>query len=350
MTRPGQPAPPENGFIRLWGVEKSFKLHSGEFRALSDINLTIQRGEFVTIVGKSGSGKSTLINMIAGIDRPTRGTIQVNGTILNQLNESRLSVWRGRNLGVVFQFFQLLPMLSVLENVLLPMDLTACCPESERVERAMSLLDLVGLAQDAEKLPAALSGGQQQCAAIARALANQPPVLVADEPTGNLDSRTAERVMGIFDTLLAQKKTVIMVTHDRSLAARATRRLVISDGVLVHPAVSDAFPDLPHAAMLSLSRALRPETLTSGESWQPPQGEKPGLLLVTSGEFTARARQPISLAPGSWLSQQDRLPTPLSVRCVRDGAFHWLGEARLKDWLAQAPAGKDALSRPRSRR
>ncbi|NPV56942.1 MAG: ABC transporter ATP-binding protein [Anaerolineae bacterium] len=345
MIHTHQPNPAEDGFIRLRAVDKIFKLPSGEFHALSDINLTIQRGEFVTVVGKSGSGKSTLINMIAGIDRPSNGTIQVNGADLNQLNESRLSVWRGRNLGVVFQFFQLLPMLSVLENVLLPMDFAVCCPEAERVERAMSLLDLVGLVDVAEKLPAALSGGQQQCAAIARALANEPPVLVADEPTGNLDSRTAERVMGIFDTLLAQHKTVIMVTHDRSLAARATRRLVISDGSLVLPAISESFPDLPHTAMLALTKALKPAALRAGEAWQAPAGVKPGLVLVEDGEFQLRGSRQRSLKAGQWLSLPDRLPASTTLHCIKDGTLAWLGEDDLRAWLAQTPGGKSALTR-----
>ncbi len=219
--------------IKMQDISKVFKTPAGEFPALRGVTACFYRGEFVSVVGKSGSGKSTLVNMITGIDRPTHGQVCIGETCIQSLSESQMSAWRGRNLGIVFQFFQLLPTMTVLENVLLPMDFSNVIPAEDRQGRAMRLLDLVGLAHLADQLPGAISGGQQQSAAIARALANDPPILVADEPTGNLDTRTAEAVFDIFAGLTDQGKTVVMVTHDPGLAARTHRSLVIADGCLV---------------------------------------------------------------------------------------------------------------------
>lgn len=221
--------------VEIDNVVKIFHTPAGEFPALRGVSAKFYPGEFVSIVGKSGSGKSTLANMITGIDHPTSGTVKVGGVELHKLSESDMSIWRGRNLGIVFQFFQLLPMLTLLENVLLPMDFAGMLPPGQREERGMELLRLVGLEAEADHLPANVSGGQQQTAAIARALANDPPLLIADEPTGNLDSRTAESVFEVFTNLVAGGKTILMVTHDPSLAARTTRILHIADGVLVDP-------------------------------------------------------------------------------------------------------------------
>lgn len=284
-----QPAS-EDALIHLKEVWKVFKMPAGTFEALKNVNLTIRQGEFVSVTGKSGSGKSTLVNMITGIDRPTRGEVRVNGTLLNALSEGALSVWRGHNLGIVFQFFQLLPMLSVLENVMLPMDFCNRYDPAERESRAMALLKMVGLEKVAHKLPAALSGGQQQCAAIARALANDPPILVADEPTGNLDSRTATQVMEIFTTLVAQGKTLVMVTHDLSLAQQAHRVLVISDGELIHPAIVATWPHLSHPAMRALNRYLRDLRLPPGAALPPSRG-----VLVLQGRL-----QPVDTRPRRW--------------------------------------------------
>jgi putative ABC transport system ATP-binding protein len=223
--------------IEMVDIVKTFRTGAGEFQALRGVTVCFQRGEFVGVVGKSGSGKSTLVNMLAGIDHPTSGRVRVGQTLIHQLNESQMSVWRGRNLGIVFQFFQLLPMLTLLENVLLPMDFANLIPPAERQARAWQLLDMVGLADFSEQLPAAVAGGQQQCAAIARALANDPPIIIADEPTGNLDARTAETVFDIFLGLARTGKTIIMVTHDDQLASRTARRLEIVDGVLSDPAL-----------------------------------------------------------------------------------------------------------------
>jgi putative ABC transport system ATP-binding protein len=219
--------------IRMQGITKVFKSGAGEFTALDNINLDFYRGEFVCIVGKSGSGKSTLANMITGIDHPTRGEITIDGQVTNRLSESQMSIWRGNHLGIVFQFYQLLPTLTLLENFLLPMDFCDRYDLVEREQRALELLDLVGLRDFAEKLPNMTSGGQQQTAAIARALANDPPILIADEPTGNLDSKTAETVFELFCGLVEKCKTIIMVTHDPALAERSNRIIKLHDGRVV---------------------------------------------------------------------------------------------------------------------
>ncbi len=219
--------------IRMQNITKIFKTGAGDFLALSDINLDFYRGEFVGIVGKSGSGKSTLANMITGIDHPSKGNIIIEDRVTNKMNESDMSVWRGNNLGIVFQFYQLLPTLTLFENVMLPMDFCDQYNISERKDRAYELLRLVGLEEFAEKLPEMTSGGQQQTAAIARALANDPPILIADEPTGNLDTNTAETVFELFTNLVARGKTIIMVTHDPALANRTSRVVRLHDGRVV---------------------------------------------------------------------------------------------------------------------
>ncbi len=219
--------------IDLNAVTKAYQTDAGQFLALKGVDLHVETGEFVAIVGKSGSGKTTLINMITGLDRPTEGEILVGGTAVEKLSENQLAIWRGRTIGVVFQFFQLLPTLTALENVMLPMDFCATPAFNERRERALELLRLMEIEDQANKLPAKLSGGQQQRVAIARALATDPPILAADEPTGNLDSKTAAAVFALFERLVRLGKTVLMVTHDPDLARRAGRQLHIADGMIV---------------------------------------------------------------------------------------------------------------------
>jgi putative ABC transport system ATP-binding protein len=219
--------------IDLRRVSKSYRVASGDFTALADLDLSIAAGDFVAIVGRSGSGKTTLLNLLAGIDRQTAGEIIVAGVELARLGETALSRWRGASIGLVFQFFQLLPTLTVLENVILPMEFARIVPARERRERALELLDGVGIVEQATKLPAMLSGGQQQRAAIARALANDPPVLLADEPTGNLDSTTADSVLELFATLRDGGKAIVMVTHDRDVSSFASRVITLADGRLV---------------------------------------------------------------------------------------------------------------------
>lgn len=225
----------DRALIDLRRLTKVYQTPAGNFCALNDVSLQIQPGEFVSIVGRSGSGKTTLINMLTGIDRPTTGEIFVGNAPLHTLSESELATWRGANMGIVFQFFQLLPTLTVLENVILPMALNNRYSREERVERGMELLRLVDLADEAYTFPRNLSGGQQQRAAIARALANDPPIVATDEPTGNLDSNSAEAVLNLFEDLVNQGKTVLMVTHDPDLAKRASRTVVIADGEIVKP-------------------------------------------------------------------------------------------------------------------
>ena len=220
--------------IRLEDVRKAYKTPAGDFLALKGIDLQVQEGEFLAVVGKSGAGKSTLVNMITGIDRPSAGEIRVGTQAIQDMNEDQIATWRGKHVGVVFQFFQLLPMLTCAENVMMPMDFAGLYSgPRERRERALRLLEQVGIAEHADKVPSAVSGGQRQRVAIARALANDPMLLAADEPTGNLDSKTADAMFQVFESLVAEGKTIVLVTHDRDLAARATRRVHIADGLIV---------------------------------------------------------------------------------------------------------------------
>jgi putative ABC transport system ATP-binding protein len=230
---PTEAAPAPAPLIRLSSVVKTYDTGEVPFTALKGVDLDVEPGEFVGLIGKSGSGKTTLINMITGIDRPTSGEVLIAGAPVHSLSENKLAVWRGKTIGVVFQFFQLLPTLTVIENVMLPMDFCNVHLPREREAYALSLLEQVEMADQAYKLPSALSGGQQQRVAIARALANDPPVLAADEPTGNLDSATAEAVFNLFEQLVAGGKTIVMVTHDSDIAARVARALHVRDGEIV---------------------------------------------------------------------------------------------------------------------
>ena len=220
--------------ISLHQVSKSYETPAGKFAALKDIDLEIEPGQFVGIVGKSGSGKSTLLNMVAGIDRPSAGSVAVAGTEIQSMLENKLAAWRGRNVGFVFQFFQLLPTLTAAENVMLPMDFSKSVPLRERRKRAVALLERVGVGLHADKLPATLSGGEQQRVAIARALANEPPLVLADEPTGNLDSVTATAILDLFRDMANQGTTVVIATHEADIARVIDRRIEISDGTLLH--------------------------------------------------------------------------------------------------------------------
>lgn len=220
-------------FIKLAGVSKTYQATEHAFPALKNIDLEIMAGEFVAIVGKSGCGKSTLLNMISGIDHPSAGVVTVGNTTLTALNENQMAIWRGRTVGIVLQFFQLLPTLTILENVMLPIQLRGTLPWQTQRERATELLRQVGMLSQANKLPATVSGGQQQRAAIARALANDPPLILADEPTGNLDSETAISILEIFDTLIREGKTIVIVTHDVDITNHVSRAIHLTDGVII---------------------------------------------------------------------------------------------------------------------
>ncbi len=219
--------------IELQHVTRTFPGAGGGFTALADVSLAINRGEFAVVVGQSGSGKSTLLGLLAGIDRPTSGEVRVGDTAVHALSERAMSAWRGKAVGIVFQFFQLLPTLTAVENVMLPMDFCSTWPPAERRARALALLERLGVADQANKFPPKLSGGQQQRVAIARALANEPAVLLADEPTGNLDSKTAGAILELFAELVRGGQTVVMVTHESSAVQLASRTITLVDGRIV---------------------------------------------------------------------------------------------------------------------
>ncbi len=277
--------------IELHNVVKTYKMGAGGYTALRDIDIDVDSGEFVAVIGKSGSGKSTLINMITGIDRPSSGEVLVGDTAVHTLSEDQMARWRGRNLGIVFQFFQLLPTLSVIENLMLPMDFCNMYRLSERRERAAKLLEMVELSEQAEKLPSALSGGQQQRVAIARALANDPPVLLADEPTGNLDSKMADVVFSLFAQLTLQGKTVLMVTHDSSLARRASRTILLADGEVVNEFVARALPTLTPQQMLKASHNLETLHFAPGATILQEETASDKFYIITSGQAEVALKQ-----------------------------------------------------------
>ncbi len=251
--------------ILLQDVVKTYVNAAGSFTALKGIDLKIEYGQFVALVGKSGSGKSTLLNMLTGIDHPTSGHVRIGDEDIYSMSESQRALWRGQNVGIVFQFFQLLPTLSLLENTILPMDYCDFYPYGERPQRAMELLKMVGLEEHAHDLPANVSNGQQQAAAIARALATDPPIIVADEPTGNLDSRSADVVIRVFRELAARGKTILIVTHDPSLTSRVDRTVIISDGEIIDPIVAGTLPSLDHPQMLQATHQLQRRRFQPGE-------------------------------------------------------------------------------------
>lgn len=245
----------ENGsLLALKHVIKKFPLGETEVTILKDISLAIQPGEFMSVVGPSGSGKSTLLNMMTGIDRPSSGEVVIVGCNLHEMTETELAVFRGEHVGIIFQFFQMLPALSLLHNIVLPMDFAQKYDPRERPRRAMQLLEMVGLADQANKLPGMVSGGQQQRAAVARALANDPHLIIADEPTGNLDSVSTNKIFDLFHHLIEQDKTVIMVTHDKDLANQVPRQVEIRDGCITQDRCLKSLVHLPVADDVSLER------------------------------------------------------------------------------------------------
>lgn len=341
--------------ILLHGVSKIYRTPAGDFSALQKVDLNIKSGEFVSVVGQSGSGKSTLLNMITGIDYPSDGDIFVGGTDIRRLSESQRALWRGKNVGIVFQFFQLLPMLTLLENVMLPMDYTQAVPKGKRTPRALELLEQVGLQDHADKLPTAVSGGQQQSAAIARALATDPPIIVADEPTGNLDSRSAGKVIELFDSMVEQGKTILIVTHDPTITQKTDRNLIISDGKIVDETVAKALPLLNHRQMLEISQLIHRRTYQPGEEIIQ-MGQAVGrFFMIVAGEveivLQTRRCPDLTVAilkPGEFFGEIELLSETASVanvRASREGAVELLELPRdeFLRLLADSPLTQQAL-------
>ena len=348
--------------IELRGVVKRFSNAAGEFTVLKGVDLTIDRGEFVSIVGKSGSGKSTLLNMVTGIDHPTDGHVVVNGSdIYTGVTESQRSKWRGKNLGIVFQFFQLLPMLTLLENVMLPMDYVDLYDFDERPARAMELLKLVGLEKFANKLPVLVSTGQQQLAAIARAMACDPPLLVADEPTGNLDSRSADTIIQLFEGFVAQGKTIVMVTHDPSLTSRTNRNIIISDGELINETISKSLPQLRHRHMLEFTKIVEEHSYLPHETIISRDQNIDYFFMIRKGEVDVvledkkKNESLISrLQAGEFFGEMELLHGGKSIANVRAGdqpvEVLALPRADFIRVMAESPVTADAIRKTVHRR
>lgn len=347
-----------HAIIDLHDVNKSYKTAVGDYPALKNIDLQINSGEFVSIIGKSGSGKSTLLNMITGIDRPTAGEVFVNSTAVHQMNENRMARWRGNNLGIVFQFFQLLPMISVIENIMLPMDFCRTYPMSERRGRAMELLELVELSDHAHKLPTALSGGQQQRVAIARALANDPPIVIADEPTGNLDSKTAESVFALFNNLVAQGKTIIIVTHDSGLAKRTHRTALIADGEIVNEYVAKAMPTLTQDQMLQATRLAKVQQFEAGSVILSEGSSGDLFYIVSKGTVEVILKRvnatdvvATQMGPGQYFGEMEFIhgqKRSASIRASEHGGtveVLTLNFDTLRELLEQSEATRDEIQR-----
>ena len=343
--------------IDLHEIQKVYKTAAGDFLALKNIDLHIYAGEFVGVIGKSGSGKSTLLNMITGIDRPSAGKVFVNGTAVHELSENRMARWRGKNLGIVFQFFQLLPTISVVENIMLPMDFCRTFPMRQREKRALELLELVELADHAYKLPTALSGGQQQRVAIARALANDPPIVIADEPTGNLDSKTADSVFQLFRDLVSQGKTIIVVTHDSGLAKRLNRTALITDGEIVNEYVVKAMPTLSHDQLLEATRKARKQQYEAGAMILQEGTTGDAFYIVTKGMVEIVLQRPnqsdvvaVQLGPGQYFGEMQLLQgqkRSASARAAERGPVEVLALDfdTLRELLSESEATREAMQR-----
>ncbi len=341
--------------IDLREVNKYYKTAVGDYHALEQVDLQINAGEFVSIIGKSGSGKTTLLNMITGIDRPTTGEVWVNGMAVHELNENKMARWRGKNLGVVFQFFQLLPMISVVENIMLPMDFCRTYPMNERRKRALELLELVELADHAHKLPTALSGGQQQRVAIARALANDPPVVIADEPTGNLDSKTAETVFALFNDLVGKGKTIIIVTHDSGLAKQTHRTALIADGEIVNEYVAKAMPMLTHTQLLQAQKTAKTKIYEAGAMILSEGTDADTFYIVSKGTVEVVLPRPnqsdviaLQLGPGKFFGEIEFFHEKkhhASIRAAETTPVEVLsiGYDHLSELLKQSEATHEAL-------
>jgi ABC-type lipoprotein export system ATPase subunit len=325
----------ETPAIVLRNVEKVYENAAGKFVALKSINLQLNYGQFVSIVGKSGCGKSTLLNMITGIDHPTAGDVLIGNEHIYGMSESKRALWRGRNMGVVFQFFQLLPTLTLLENTMLPMDYCKLYPFYERPDRAMELLRMVGLEDQAYKLPTAVSSGQQQSAAIARALATDPSIILADEPTGNLDSRAADNILNLFEDLARRGKTVLIVTHDPSITQRTDQTIILSDGEIIDQTVARALPFLSHPQMLAATRQAEKQTIQPGATIFRQGEAVEHFFMIVSGEveivatsLQGKEMQLARLGPGQFFGEVELTQGGHSIAHAR-GSSHGAELARL---------------------
>ena len=351
-----------DAIIDVHNIVKTFKTSAGDFTVLKGIDAHFYPGEFVAVIGKSGSGKSTMLNMITGIDKPTSGEIHVAGTPVHKLNENKMAAWRGRNLGIVFQFFQLLPMLTLVENIMLPMDFCHKYSPRQRKQRALELLETVDMHDHANKLPTAISGGQQQRVAIARALSNDPPILLADEPTGNLDTATAKIVFQLFEQLVKQGKTVVMVTHDSSLAQRATRTMLIVDGEIVNEYIARALPLLTPQQLLTATHNLQPVEYKPGEIIVSEGTEGDKFYIVTKGRAEVALKRPgasdvVVMRPGAgeYFGEVELIRGGkyiATVRAIRDAPVELVSLDRetFTSLLAESPITRDAITQIVDRR
>ena len=357
VRKPSQTISSNGELIQMRRVVKTFKNAAGDFTVLHGIDLTVHKGDFVAVVGKSGSGKSTLLNMITGIDHPTSGEVVIGGTDIYKMTESQRSLWRGKNLGIVFQFFQLLPMLTLLENVMLPMDYVGMYDFDERPKKAMQLLEMVGLEKQAHTLPLAVSTGQQQAAAIARALATDPPLLVADEPTGNLDSRAADVIIDLFEELVENGKTIVMVTHDPSMTSRTSRTVTLSDGILINEIVAGALPLLTHPQMLWVTQRMERRVYQPNENIIRRDEPVDYFFMIEHGEvdivLQGKSRNDAILArlgAGDFFGEIELIRGGKSIANVRaavEGPVELmaLSRADFNQMLDESPLTQEAISR-----
>jgi len=343
--------------IEMRDVVKTFKTAAGVFTALNSVNLRVNAGEFVAIIGKSGSGKSTLLNMLTGIDRPTAGEVYVGDTAVHKLSEGRLAKWRGKQMGIVFQFFQLLPTLTLIENVMLPMDLCGLYSARERKKRALGLLDLVEMGDQANRLPSAVSGGQQQRVAIARALANNPPIVVADEPTGNLDSKTAKSVFDLFEVLVASGKTIVLVTHDAQMAKRVDRAVIVSDGEVIDEYLARTFPALTEDQLVEATRGIQPQRHEPGATILKEGLPADKFFIVTRGQAEVILEGPdgsdivvARMIPGQYFGEIELRHGGTNIATIRAAPHEGLDVVALDRemfdrLIAESPATREAIDR-----
>ncbi len=341
--------------IALRDVVKTYHSPAGDFTALKGIDLQFEYGQFVSIVGKSGCGKSTLLNMITGIDHPSSGEVIVGDEDIYAMSESQRALWRGKNVGVVFQFFQLLPTLTLLENTMLPMDYCDRYPFRERPDRAMELLQQVGLEEQADKLPTAVSSGQQQSAAIARALATDPPLILADEPTGNLDTRSAETILSLFERLASKGKTIVIVTHDPALTERTDQTVILSDGEVIDQTVAKALPYLDHPQMLDATKQAQ-RRIYEPDALILHQGDPvEHFYMISDGEVEVFVNTDIPattvahLGPGQFFGEVELFNGGKSIANVRAGnqrptELTLIPKEELLRLLKTAPYMRDALN------